>query len=265
MHYVAFSALGVVAGLIAGLLGVGGGVIIVPGLLLVFELVGIERWAMQLALGTSLASICFTSLSSVRAHHRRGAVDWRIFSQLVPGVLAGSFGGAFVAARLPTLWLKLLFGAYLVVIGLRMLRQDDAPETAGPRRSRYGVAGLGIGVLSALVGIGGGSLTIPLMLSRGESMRRAVGTSAAVGFPIALAGASGYVVNGRHVTGLPEHSVGFVHLVALLCLVVPSVLTAPLGARLAHRLRTRSLRGIFATFLLIVAGKMLFSTLTSLR
>jgi uncharacterized membrane protein YfcA len=264
MLLLGYGALGVLAGLLAGLLGVGGGVVIVPGLLLLFAAGGLDNSAMHLALGTSLASICFTSLSSVQAHHRRGSVDWTIFRAVTPAVLVGSFGGTFLAALVPTLWLKLLFGFYLAFVSLHLLRTSAQQERPVSGEGKYLLPGLGIGVLSALVGIGGGSLSVPLMLWRGVAVRRAVGTSAAIGFPIALAGAAGYVINGLGKGGLPTPHLGYVYLPALLGLVVPSVVMAPLGAKLAHRLPVLALKRAFAVFLLLVAGKLLWSTLANL-
>jgi uncharacterized membrane protein YfcA len=247
-------------GLLAGMLGVGGGIVVVPALLFLYDLEGLPvDFAVLSAIGTSLAAICFTSVSSALAHHRRKAVEWRLVGLIAPGVVAGSFFGAFVATALPTTLLRLVFVIFLVLVCARMLGRRDHGAADKPAR-RAGTpeliaAGSGIGILSALVGIGGGSLTVPYLLSLGTKMHRAVGTSAAIGFPIAVAGAAGYAIQHGDL-GAHPHAIGFIYLPALFGIAIPSMLFAPLGARLAHALPVARLRRAFAVFLLIVAAKL---------
>lgn len=253
-----YLAVGLIAGLLAGLLGVGGGIVIVPMLVFCFVRQGVQPdLLMHLALGTSLASIMFTSISSFLSHHRRGAVDWSIVKRISPGILLGTFLGAFVAARLSTGFLKAFFCLFLYFIAAQMLL-GKKPKAARDLPGGAGMFAMGnlIGVISALVGIGGGSLSVPFMLWCNVAAHRAVGTSAAIGFPIAVAGAVGYLVNGVTTTNLPPYSLGYVYLPALICIVCFSVLTAPLGAKLAHALPVDQLKRVFALFLLAVASKM---------
>lgn len=254
----AYAGLGLVVGFVAGLLGVGGGLIIVPVLILLLHAqgfaAGIEP---QVALGTSLASILFTSLSSVRAHHRRGAVEWPLVARIAPGILAGTLAGALLAARVPATLLKLFFVAFLFYAAVQMwLDFKPAPHRGLPGRAGTNLAGGVIGAVSSWVGIGGGTLSVPFMLWHNVPLHRAIATSAAIGFPIALAGAIGYVLGGWTNTNLPAGSLGFVYVPALAGIVAGSVLTAPLGAATAHRLPVRPLKRVFALLLLALALRM---------
>ena len=255
-----YVAVGLVAGVLAGLLGVGGGVVIVPMLIFCFLKQGIQPdLIMHLALGTSLASIIFTSISSFMSHHRRGAVDWTIVKRIVPGILIGTFGGTFIASRLSTGFLKGFFCVFLYTVATQMIL-NKKPKASRELPAATGMFGVGstIGVASALVGIGGGSLSVPFMLWCNVAAHRAIGTSAAIGFPIAVAGAVGYMVNNLQVSGLPAYSLGFVYLPALVFIVCFSVMTAPLGVKLAHALPVDKLKRIFALFLYVVATKMIW-------
>ncbi len=258
-----YLAVGLIAGLLAGLLGVGGGIVIVPMLIFCFVRQNVQpELLMHLALGTSLASIMFTSISSFLSHHRRGAVDWSIVRRITPGILLGTFLGSFVAGWLSTGFLKAFFCVFLYFVAVQMLF-GKKPKASRELPSSTGMFAMGnlIGVLSALVGIGGGSLSVPFMIWCNVIAHRAVGTSAAIGFPIAVAGAIGYVVNGHAVAGLPPYSLGYVYLPALICIVCFSVLTAPLGAKLAHALPVDRLKRVFALFLVVVATKMAWGLL----
>ncbi|MCL2790317.1 MAG: sulfite exporter TauE/SafE family protein [Desulfobulbus sp.] len=253
-----YLVVGLIAGVLAGLLGVGGGLVIVPMLVFCFTKQGVQAdQIMHLALGTSLASIMFTSISSFMSHHKRGAVDWMIVKQIVPGILIGVFAGTFAASRLPTGFLKGFFCLFVYAIATQMLL-NKKPAASRELPGIVGTSGMGavIGVVSALVGIGGGSLSVPFMLWCNVPGHRAIGTSAAIGFPIAIAGAVGYIVNNLEGTNLPPHSIGFVYLPALVGIVCASILTAPLGAKLAHALPVDKLKRIFAFFLYAVATKM---------
>ena len=254
-----YVGLGVVVGILAGLLGVGGGLIIVPMVVFTLTWQGVpSQHLMHLALGTSMASIIFTSVSSFWAHHRRGAVHWDVVRRIVLGILLGTFLGSCLASRLSTNLLKGVFVVFLYYMGLQMLTNKKPKPTRGlpGALGMFGV-GNGIGAVSALVGIGGGSLSVPFMVWCNVTVHDAIGTSAAIGFPIAIAGAVGYIVNGLHVAGLPAYCLGFVYLPALAGIVGASVLTAPLGARLAHSLPVDRLKQVFALLLFVMGTKML--------
>ena len=256
-----YLSVGLIAGILAGLLGVGGGLVIVPMLVFCFVQQGIQdNLIMHMALGTSLASIIFTSISSFMSHHRRGAVDWTIVRRIVPGILIGTFLGTLVASRLPTKFLKVFFCIFLYSVATQMI-MNKKPKASRELPGNGGMFGVGsiIGVASALVGIGGGSLSVPFMMWCNIAAHRAIGTSAAIGFPIAIAGALGFIVNNLGAAGLPQYSLGFVYLPALVMIVCFSVMTAPLGAKLAHSLPVDKLKRIFALFLYAVATKMVVS------
>lgn len=254
---------GAIAGILAGLLGIGGGQVIVPLLVFCFARQGIpDAMLMHLALGTSLASIMFTAVASFRAHHKRGAVHWIVVRRLVIGIFTGTFIGSWVAAQLSTGFLKGFFVVFLYYVAVQILiDKKPKPSRQLPGRPAMFGVGNGIGVVSSLVGIGGGVLSVPFMIACNMSIHHAIGTSAAIGFPIAIAGTIGYIVNGFGVSGLPPYSCGYVYLPALLGIVVASVLTAPLGVRLAHSLPVDRLKRVFAILLLVVGTRMLFSIL----
>lgn len=258
-----YAALGVFGGFVAGLFGVGGGLAIVPLLVMLFSAQGFPvEHALHLALGTAMAGIVFTSVSSMRAHHGHGAVRWDIVKAFAPGLVTGTFGGSLAVGLIPTRPLAALFTAIVGYAAATMLL-DKKPK---PHRQLPGPLGLfsvagGIGLVSSLVAAGGGFLSIPFMVFCNVSIHQAVGTSAALGFPIALAGAAGYVLGGMATTGLPTGSFGYVYLPALAGIVTMSMLVAPLGARLAHRLPVRKLKGAFGIFLSLMAAHMLYGLL----
>ncbi len=261
-EFAIYLTLGGLAGVLAGLLGVGGGLVIVPTLAWIFARAGMfEGILMHLAIGTSLATIVVTSLSSVRAHHRRGAVDWGVVARLTPGILAGAALGVLVADLLPSAVLRMFFGLFALAVAVQMgLRVQPAAHRGLLGRLGMAVAGAFIGSVSAVVGIGGGSLTVPLLLWCNVPVRRAVATSSACGLPIALAGAAGFMLAGRGAVGLPAGSSGYVYWPAFAGIVSASVLFAPLGARLAHGLPTVLLQRIFAAFLAVVGLRMVIGS-----
>jgi uncharacterized membrane protein YfcA len=254
-----YLGLGVVVGVLAGLLGVGGGLIIVPMVVFTLTWQGVpSEFLMHLALGTSLASIIFTSVSSFWAHHKRGAVHWTVVRRIVLGILLGTFLGSCLAAQMSTNLLKGVFVVFLYYMGFQMLtNQKPKPTRALPGPVGMFAVGNGIGAVSALVGIGGGSLSVPFMVWCNMTVHDAIGTSAAIGFPIAVAGTVGYIVNGLNVPGLPAYSLGYVYLPALAGIVAASVFTAPLGVRLAHSLPVAKLKRVFALLLFGMGTKML--------
>ena len=258
-----YAALGVFAGIMAGLLGVGGGLVIVPVLVMLWQADGLGGSQMvQLAVGTSLAVIVFTSLSSVRAHHQRGSVLWPVFWRLTPGILLGAGLGATLASAMPQATLKMVFGVFELLVAAQMLlslRPSADGPTGLPGSLGMGLAGGVIGAVSALVGIGGGTLTVPFLDACKLHMQKAVGTSAACGLPIAVSGALSYVLLGWGNAQLPTNSAGFVYGPALVGVAMTSMLFAPLGASLAHRLPTLVLKKIFAGFLALLGIWMLGS------
>ena len=262
MEYLpAYLALGAVVGLFAGLLGIGGGVIIIVGLLEIFKLLHFsETHVMHLALGTSMASILFGSISSFRAHQQLASVDWSIVRRLTPGILAGGFLATFVAARTPSSVLKVTFAVFMLYTASQMfINAKPKPNRELPRGGGMLVAGTLIGAISSLIGVGGAAVSIPFMTWCNVTMHRAIGTAAAIGFPVALFGTIGYIVNGWHIPGLPEFSLGFVYLPACLAIVIPSAVVAPFGARLSHRLPVATLKKIFGCLLLLLALKIVSS------
>lgn len=255
-----YLALGALAGFFAGLLGIGGGVLIVPLLSMVFAAQAFPgEHVLHLALGTSLATILLTAASSLRAHHRRGAVLWPAVRGLTPGILAGTLLGSLLARYVSSGALTLFFGVFLLVIAVQLLLDlKPKPSRALPGRGGLLAAGLGIGVVSALVAIGGGAMTVPFLAWCNVRMREAIGTSAAVGLPVAAGGTIGYLLNGLTASGLPPWSLGFIYLPAWIWVAAASALVAPLGAAAAHRLPVTALKRIFAALLVVLAGKMLW-------
>jgi uncharacterized membrane protein YfcA len=257
---VALLVLGCATGFVAGLLGIGGGMLLVPFLTMLFTLRAFpEEHLVHMAIATSLATILFTSVSSVRAHHKRGAVLWPVVKVLAPGILLGSLIGAQIAGRLPTVFIALFFGVFVGFSALQMLR-DKKPKPSRELPRPLGMFGVGnaIGFISSLVGAGGGFISVPFMVWSNVKIHNAVATSAALGFPIAAAGTVGYIIAGVAEPSLPEGTLGFVYLPALLAVGCGSVLTAPLGAKVAHSLDTGRLKRIFALLLFVLAGYMLY-------
>lgn len=259
MEYLPYYLLtGACTGVLSGLLGIGGGLVIVPVLAMVFATAAFPAdYVMQMALGTSLATIVPTSISSMRAHHRYQAVNWALVQRISPGIVAGTLFGAWLAGQLATRPLKLIFVVFAFAVSVQMLLDArPKPSRQLPGGATTNAVGMGIGLLSSMVGIGGGSLSVPFMVFCNVPVRMAVGTSSAIGLPIALAGMAGYTWAGVGVVGLPSWSVGFVYLPALIGVSLASVVMAPFGARLAHRLPVARLKKLFAMLLLILGLKM---------
>lgn len=255
-----FLLLGCVAGFLAGLLGVGGGGIMVPVLTAIFLHQGIPAsHVMHLALGTSMASIVMTAISSVMAHHRRGAVLWPVFWSITPGVVIGTLAATFLVAIVNTLFLAVFFSVFMAAVAVQLYfgikPQNTRELLSGWMHSLVGVF---IGAISALVSIGGGSMTVPYLAWQSIPIARAIGTSAAVGVPIAIAGSLGYIINGHGVVINQEVS-GFVYWPAVAIISVGSFLTAPLGVKLAHSLPVAVLKKTFALLALMLSIRMLIS------
>ncbi len=257
---IALLALGSMTGFAAGLLGIGGGMLLVPFITLLLTLFHFPpHLVVHMAIATSLATILFTSLSSVRAHHRHGAVQWRIVALLAPGILLGSWVGPWIGKQMNSSMLAAFFGVFVLLSATQMLlnKKPSATRDLPPPPGMF-AAGGAIGVLSGLVGAGGGFISVPFMTWCNVKIHQAVATSAALGFPIALAGTLSNIYFGMGVDELPSGSLGFIYLPALLVISLASVFTAPLGARTAHKLPVKSLRKIFALMLYALAGYMLW-------
>lgn len=253
-----YIVLGLVAGVMAGLMGIGGGIVIVPALYFLFAWQGFSvSHLMQLAVATSLATIIFTAFASARAHHRRGAVEWPVVFILVPGIVLGAVAGGLLARLISSDWLRLIFGIFEIAVAIQIGIGAKPPASrALPGRLGMNIAGTGIGGLSALLGIGGGTLTVPFLLWCNVAIHRAVAISAACGLPIALAGTLAMMAAGWGQPELPAHSLGYVYWPAALAIVFASFLAAPLGVRLAHALPVVTLKRVFAVLLAIVGLRM---------
>lgn len=256
-----FLLTGAAAGLLAGLFGVGGGLIMVPALAWILPQQGFaDSIVMQMAIGTSLAVIAVTSLSSTLAHHRRGGVLWPVLLRFAPGLMIGALAGAFVADQLSGHALKNIVGVGALLVSLQMLLNFTPSGTSDrghPGTIELFGAGSVMGLLSSLIGIGGGSLTVPYMSFRGIGMRQAVGTAAACGVPIAWAGAAGFMLAGDGTASLPGWTIGHVSLTAFAGIALASAAVAPLGARLAHTLPPLLLKRLFALLLALIGLRML--------
>lgn len=259
--FILYLALGALAGTMAGLFGIGGGLVIVPVLIFTFDFQGFSaEIAAHLAIGTSLATIVFTSISSIRTHHIHGAVRWELVRPMTVGIIVGALAGAWTASLLSGPMLKTIIGAFAILVALKMLLEaNPKPGRDVPGNAGLGVAGGFVGWASAIFGIGGGTLSVPYLTWCNVRMQQAVATSAACGLPIALAGAAGNIWTGWQNPQLPDFSIGFIYLPALVGIVATSVFFARFGAKLAHKLDGRLLKKIFAVVLILVGLRFLLS------
>lgn len=258
---VAFLLLGAFVGVMAGLLGIGGGGILVPILTSIFIYQGIPKDSVvHLALGTSMACIALTSFSSMRSHHKNGAVIWSLAKIMSIGMVVGTFSATFLTAYLSSKALAIFFAVFMAYVSIQMFKKNKvSPASNHINKTELRLVTLGIGAISALVSIGGGSLTVPYLTWRGIDIRSAIGTSAALGFYISIAGTLGYLVNGMLNTATLEHTWGFIYLPAVLLVSIPSYFTAPLGAKLTQRLPIQILKKIFGILLMMLSLKMALS------
>ncbi len=255
-----FALIGMLAGYLAGFLGIGGGFVIVPALTFLFlKDPTTAPWAIHMAVATSLSVMLVTSLSSLLAHHRRGAIHWSLVRSMAVGLVTGAILGAIVADLLEGEALIRIFGLFAILAGLQLMlgRQGDGDKPL-PRQPSTSVAGGSIGFISALIGIGGGAMTVPWLLWHGVQPQRAVATSAACGYPIAIAGSVSFIVLGQG-SGMPEGALGYVHLPAFAGIALFGALAAPLGVATVHRLPPRMVRRVFGLFLTLVGSHMLLN------
>ena len=266
---IAFVLLGSFVGVMAGLLGIGGGGILVPVLTSIFIIQGVPKDSVvHLALGTSMACIALTSFSSMRSHHKNAAVIWPLAKIMAVGMIVGTFSATFLTAYLSSKALALFFVIFMAYVSVQMFRKQKARTGSNEihihNKTELRLVTLGIGAISALVSIGGGSLTVPYLTWRGIDIRNAIGTSAALGFYISIAGTLGFIINGLMNKGMlnsaaSEYTLGYIYLPALLLVAVPSYFTAPLGAKLTQRLPIQALKKIFGVLLMILSLKMAMS------
>ncbi len=259
-NFIAGILLGAVGGLMAGLFGIGGGLVIVPFLAVLFAAQGFPpELVMIMSVATSLATIVFTSISSVLAHHRLNSVLWDKVLVLAPGIMAGSALGAVVADHVPGGALRFMFIIYLLCTGVQMaLQLKPKPGQQQPSKGLdFGVAGI-IGLLSSLLGIGGGTLIVPFLVHFQTPMRNAVAIASACGLPIAAVGTVGYAILGRDEAQLPDWSLGYIYVPSFLGIVLASMYTASIGAELAHKLPAEKLKRYFSLLLFIMAAKLIW-------
>jgi len=257
--YLLYPLIGAIAGLMSGLLGIGGGIIVVPALAFVFKLAGMPSgYIMHFAIGTSLAVMILTACSSIRAHHALHNILWSVWLRLMPGVVIGVVLGIFFASLLPTLILQRLFGLFLLVISIQIfLLLKPKPTRQLPRWRLMSFVGLLIGAKSGLLGVGGGAITIPFLTYCNVPMRKASGTSVACTLPIAIAGTIGAILVGGHAVPIP-YAIGYVYWPAFLAVSIVSVLVAPLGAKLAVHTNTKVLKRLFAVVIFGIGVRLLF-------
>jgi uncharacterized membrane protein YfcA len=259
--WIIYLLMGLFVGFFAGLLGIGGGLILVTLMVYLFTLQEFPAdRVLHLALGTSITSIVFTSISSLRAHHKHGAVRWDILRTAVPGLVIGTLLGTVVADQLKSKYLAIFFVIFVYYSAVQMFANvKPKPTRQLPGKVGMTVVAVLVGIVSSLVGVGGGVMTIPLMSLCNVPMRQAIGTSAALGLPIAIAGAVGFIATGLGKDHLPAFSLGYVYLPALIGIVIGTFVTVPWGARMAHSMPVTRLNKIFAVILFILATRMLWS------
>lgn len=261
--YFAYLLLGAFVGIFACMFGIGGGAILVPVLLFLFDAQHFPAdHLLHLALGTSMATIIFTSLASLSKHHQLGAVNWRVVRTITPGILIGTAIGALFATSASPRFMGIFFALFVYFAATQILL-DKRPHASRqlPGAAGMTLTGIFTGWLSSMVSIGGGTVVVPFLLWCNVALKNAIGTAAAIGFPVAIGGTAGYIVTGMNIHGLPEHTIGYVYLPALLWVALASVITAPIGAKAVHRMSVGVLRKLFAVLLIALATKLLFKVL----
>lgn len=257
---VVFVVLGAIVGFLAGLLGIGGGMTMVPLLTFVFARQGFApEHVVHMAIATATATILFTSIASTREHQRHRAILWPVVAGLAPGVIVGSLVGPQIVGVMSTVLLSTFFGLFVLAAATNIwLDRQPKPTHKLPGRGGLLAVGGGIGLIASMVGAGGAFITVPFMTACNVPMRNCVATSAALGLPVAAAATIGFIFAGISQTGLPPHTIGYVHLPALFVIVAASVISAPFGARAAHRWPVKTLKRAFAFVLYALAGYMLW-------
>lgn len=259
-----YSLLGGFVGVAAGLLGIGGGGIIVPSLTAIFLMQGMPiEMVVHVALGTSMATIIITSISSLRAHNKKEAVLWDVVKMMAPGIIIGTFLATFIVSYMSAFFLALFFSIFMGYVSLQMfLNRKPKPSRKLIAAKGQFFSGTFIGAISAMVSIGGGSLSVPYLIWQNVEIKKAIGTSAAIGFPIAVSGTLGYIINGWEQGSLENYMLGYISLPAFFFIAFFSYLTAPIGVKLAHTLPVTVVKKIFALLLLFLSLKMLTSVIS---
>ena len=250
---------GGVSGFLAGLLGIGGGMILVPIMIIVFNHIGFNQAVIvHMAIASSMATIIFTTSSAIWAHHKHNYVDWKLIASLGPGIVLGSLiGGSEIFDALNTSWLSLCFGVFILYASIRMfLNKQPKPERNLPGALGLTCFGTFAGCLASLVGAGGAFITVPFMLWCNVKPHTAMATSSGLGFPVALAATIGYMYGSWGNTTLPSGSLGYVYLPAVICIVIVSIFTAPLGAKMSRKLPIAHLKRVFGVLLFFIAAFM---------
>ena len=258
-------AVGALSGLVAGLFGVGGGLVLVPAMLWIFQLQGNEGpYSQHLAIGTTFAVMVFTPLSSVLAQHKKQAVDWHTVFLMAPGMVGGTLLGSLVSKYLPHNGLQIFFIIFTVAMAVKVLT-DAKPKPSRGLPKKTALTGIGgvFGMISSWVGIGGGSLSVPFLLYCNVPVHRAIGTSSGLAWPIAVTGAIGYLISGMKIDNLPDGTLGFWYLPAVVVLSIATVIFAPIGVKLAHKLPAKQLKTAFGLLLLFIAARMLWRMFTA--
>lgn len=255
----AYALLGATAGLLGGLFGIGGGTVLVPVLLLLFDAQHFPpEHLLHLALGTSMATIIFTALASLYKHHQHGAVNWNVVRTITPGILIGTGLGTLLATHIPAHFVGICFALFVYFAAAQIIFDVRPPASRQlPGNATVSLFGIFAGTLSSLVSIGGGTVVIPFLLRSNLNLRQAIGTSAAISLPVAVGGTAGYIATGLNAPGLPDFTLGYVYLPCLLWTAAASVITAPFGAKAAHQMNIVVLRKLFAGLLLVLATKLL--------
>jgi uncharacterized membrane protein YfcA len=263
----AFLLLGAIVGFLAGLLGLGGGMTMVPLLTFVFTREGFaQEHVVHMAIATATATILFTSVASIREHQRHGAILWSVVAALAPGIVVGSLVGPQIVGSMSTTALSAFFGAFVAVAATNiLLDRKPKPTRELPGKGGLVAVGGGIGLIASMVGAGGAFMSVPFMAACNVPMRNCVATSAALGLPIAIAGTIGFVAAGYGAAGVPPHTIGYVYVPALIVIVAASVVSAPFGARAAHRWPVRTLKRAFAFVLYVLAAYMLWKSFGAWR
>ncbi len=259
IEIILFILTGIIAGLFSGLLGIGGGAVVVPCLLLIFSMMGMpQQYVMHLASGTSLAIMILTSQATVRAYNRHGRILWSVYRKIAGGVAVGAIIGAMLADSLHSDWLQLFFGVFILAVAIKMFFPlNTHVDRALPNKAVMNGIGFLIGGKSGLLGVGGGAIMVPFLTHYQLPMRNAAGISALISFTVALVGSVTYVWTGQNEVGLPAWSLGYVYVPAMIAVAIPSMVCASVGASLAYRVDVKLLRKIFAGFMLVVGVHMI--------
>jgi len=256
-----FLLVGVITGIMAGLFGIGGGAIVVPALIPLFHSLHFPaELVVHMAIGSSLATIIFTSISAIYGHHQHQAVLWSVAWKMTPSILMGAWLGALIASTLDAFWLQRIFALFLLSLSVKIaINRESNSAYPLPNAAGLSLIGGGIGTLSSMVGIGGGTLTVPFLIGSGTPIQKAVATSSACGLPIAVAGTLGYIINGLEVSNLPMASSGYIFWPAVAIIAFSSILLAPVGVRLAHHLPATTIKRLFALFLVLMGCKLMIN------